>query len=400
MYVRNNHCYKERLHPGPIAIFVGLIFLFAGDGSNIQIANNAPLFVIAVVFNVLYMLLANARIRLNYITNALLILFVFNLIYLCIGNYEYSITMGLFLNFLLVLTTMYATHSARDIKLIIDGAILSSVIFAVLLLLFGEGYSGAIHTKTTYTQSFGSEIEFEPNFLALLLITGFELSVWCVIKNIEYRRVKIAARYSIAAILTFVASLLTGSRSAWVTAIVFALALTFTNGNKRVKKYLIIGCIVLVAALALAFSSGLISEDIYARLFEDSYYDGSNIHRLMNWKYGLQSMLDNLLGSGPHESAKILYRAYGYRSAAHNTFLAFGTYYGFIGFVAFAAIPIGLVISAWKLGEKEMAAMIISMIVEWNVLECQHTLAQWIFILICILFLQKRKHGEEVNIFG
>ena len=55
-----------------------------------------------------------------------------------------------------------------------------------------------------------------------------------------------------------------------------------------------------------------------------------------------------------------------YHNAAHNTFVAFGTYFGFLGVIAFAALPIGLAISAWKLKQRELFAMIISMIFEWN----------------------------------
>ena len=59
-------------------IFLGLIFLFLGNGQNIQIAGNAPLFIVATVCNALTLVLFDKKIHSNYITYCLMILLVFN----------------------------------------------------------------------------------------------------------------------------------------------------------------------------------------------------------------------------------------------------------------------------------------------------------------------------------
>lgn len=380
-------------------IFLGLIFLFLGNGQNIQIAGNAPLFIVATVCNALTLVLFDKKIHSNYITYCLMILLVFNVIYWGIGTYDHGIAMGLFLNLLLIITTMNTMNSNKDIKIIIDGVIYSSVIFGILLLLYGKGYSGAIYDKMTYTQTFGNHIEFEPNFLALVLITGFEFCVWAVIKSIDFRKRKNVILYSIFAAITLLSSLMTGSRSVLITACIYGVLLILFMKNHKTRNKLLFVILLLIIVLIIAIQKGVFSQDIYKRLFENSYNDNSNGRRFENWQYGLKVMMDKPFGAGPFESSIILYTLYGYHNAAHNTFVAFGTYFGFLGVIAFAALPIGLAISAWKLKQRELFAMIISMIFEWNVLECQHTLSMWIFLLICILIINRLKQGKEINIF-
>ena len=265
--------------------------------------------------------------------------------------------------------------------------------------VFREGFSGDIYNKTTYTQSFGKHIEFEPNFLALLLITGFEFCVFATIKNIDKGNKNLAVSYSICAGITLLSSLITGSRSALITACIYGLFLILFMQNKKNRDKLFVVIFLLVVALIIATKNGVLSEDIYMRLFRNSYHDSSNDKRLINWQHGLMVMRDKPFGAGPYESYLITRRLYGYNPAIHNTFIAFGSYFGLVGFVAFAVLTIGLAISAWKFKQRELFAMIISMIFEWNILECQITVSMWMFLLVCILMINRIKQNKDLNIF-
>lgn len=329
----------------------------------------------------------------------LLVLLAFDVFYILMGKYDSGVAVGLALSICLIFSTINITYTDKDIELIIKGLIYSATIFAVLLLIFGKGYSGDMHEKMTYTQTFGSHMEFEPNFLALMLITGFEFSVWATIKCIESNNRKDSILYIIFAGITFVAALFTGSRSTLVTACIYGFLLILFMKNSKTKTWLMVIIMLLILFLIIAINQGIIGNDIYKRLFENSYQDGSNMKRFHNWEFGLTAMRHSALGNGPFESYKILYKLYGYTAAVHNTFIAFGSYFGIIGFLTFIFLIIGLTVSAWRFKQKELFAMIVSMIFEWNVLECQHSLAMWIFLLMCIMILKKLKQNEDVCIF-
>lgn len=390
---------KKKVHIGVWLIFFGMIFLFMGKGANIQIANNAPFFIAAVACNFWHIVYNNKKLKINYIAFFLLVLLVFDVFYIFIGEYDSGVAIGLGLSICLILSTVNIGYNDEDIKLIINGLIYSSVIFAVLLLIFGKGYSGDMYEKMTYTQTFGERMEFEPNFLAFMLITGFEFSVFAAVKSIESKKEGNSVLYIIFAGLTFIAALFTGSRSTLVTACIYGFLLILFMKNSKTKTRLLIIIALLILFLIIAVNQGIISNDIYKRLFGNSYQDDSNMKRLKNWQFGLMAMQNGVLGNGPFESYKISYRLYGYDAAVHNTFIAFGAYFGVIGFLTIVVLIVGLAVSAWRLKQKELFAMIVSMVFEWNILECQHSLAMWMFLLICIMIINKLKRNEEVHVF-
>lgn len=390
---------KEKACLGSWFIFLGLIFLFMGDGANIQIANNAPFFILSVAYSVFMIVFRNKKITLNFATCCLLILFVFTLFYWRMGKYDFGTTMSLFLNIILILATSITSTNNKDIERIMKGIICSAVIFGLLLMFFGKGYSGAIYDKTTYTQTFGKKVEFEPNFLGLLLVTGFEFCVWAIIRKAETGDKNGIVIYMACAAVTFISTLMTGSRSTLVVIAIYGILLICFIKNHRTRNRLLAAVLLLIVVLVIAVHTGLISQSIYARLFENSYSDGSNVKRLENWRHGLMVMRDHFFGMGPFNSAAISYALYGYPSAVHNTFIAFGAYYGVIGFLTFAIFIIVLAIRAWRFKQRELFAMIVSMIFEWNILECQHTLSMWIFIMICVLITNRLNNGEKLDVF-
>lgn len=391
---------NEKIQYGTRLIFLGLIFLFIGQGEGIETANNFLFFAAAAAFyGFSNLLTGKLKMQTNYITICLLILFCFDILYFALGEYSSGVAKGLFLNLLLIFTCMHAKIGNKDIKLIINGMIYSALIFSVFLLILGKGFSEDIYNKTTYTQPFGKHTELEPNFLAFLLITGFEFCVFAALKNFDNANKKQAILYSSFAGITFLSSLITGSRSTLVTACIYGIILILFMKNHKTRNKLLIVIFLLIIVLIIAIQQDILSDDIYMRLFKKSYSDPSNDKRIVNWQHGLMVIRDKPLGAGPYESYLITRSLYGYSPAVHNTFIAFGAYFGFVGFITFAILIIGLAISAWRFKQRELFAMIVSMIFEWNILECQITITMWIFLLICILMINQLKQGKDINIF-
>lgn len=59
--MRNLRVEKNKVHIGTWFIFWGMIFLFIGKGANIQIANNAPFFIAAVICNFWHIIYYNKK---------------------------------------------------------------------------------------------------------------------------------------------------------------------------------------------------------------------------------------------------------------------------------------------------------------------------------------------------
>ncbi len=388
---------KEKIHLGSLSIFFGLVFLFFGHGAYISIANNYFFFIIAIALNILSMLgFRQLNFEFSYSYFALGYFLVLTWIYQSIGQSDFSVSMSLILFIVLVFSCILLKYTQRDIDLIITGIVISGVIFSALLLFFGNEYSEAMFVKYTYTQVVGRTVELEPNFLGYWIFTGFLFSVYKLATQIEGKNRKKIIFYSLISIFTMIAMLRTGSRSALVSAIVFAICLIFLIKNKKIKFSILIVIIMMITALGLAIHFEIIPESIYNRLFKNSYIDGSNEKRLINWYYGLRAMIDTVFGAGPYATVNTLYTMYGYAADAHNTFITFGVYYGIPGFVIFSSFIIYLITQLWKYEKKIFVCIMISMIVQWNILACQFSFGLWMLILIAILTINVEKEKQRL----
>ena len=371
------------------AILLGLVFLFAGNGSSLNLADNYLFFLIAIIIGFVEIALGGFRypVRNIYLVSFLVGLLFWSLISGLISPYGDPGTVKTMLMYpVLLLVVLGTKQSEADIKLIEHGVIISSCVFSILVLFFGSNYLSSTSGKYTYIQTFGNHIIFEPNYLAFFVSLGFELAIILLLSNIKDKgKVIYNYIYIIISIVTLVAMFSTGARMTVVAALLFGITYISFVSNAKLKKRVIIVIIILLFLLTLAINTGILPDTMVARLFHQSYLDGSNAKRLTDWKYGIFAMFRNPFGYGPSVTTSIIQNLYGFHGDAHNTFITFGIYYGFIGFIALLGIYIYTLILVLKNKDYGYFSLLISMFFQANVLASQCTITFWMMLLLCFI---------------
>lgn len=399
MELNNNVKTKEKLHIGSISIFIGLIILFAGNGKSLEIADDYLFFVIAIGVNLMSILYQKGNFSFTYISFVLLYFVGITWAYHISGVSDRGTALTILLFLILILTSAFANYTKRDISILINGVIISSVIFSILVLFNGTPYLSDVTQKYSYTQTFGNRVQFEPNYLSIWIFAGFQFCIYKLLKNKEkIGKNKITILYIMCALITMIGMLRTGCRSVLISLIVFVICLFCLIKNKKIKKYIVITGIIFFLLLFLVFYFELIPSNIYNRLFKVSYNDGSNQRRILDWLYGLKAMIDHPFGMGPINTSYLLYSQYGYRYDAHNTYVTFGMYFGILGLILFILLTIMLLKYSWKYNEKVIFSIILSSIIQWNILACQCTVSMWIILLIVILIISDLKKNHSIVI--
>ena len=378
-----NFQFQKKYHFGAIAIFIGTLFLYSGNGAALGIADNVFFFTLAILCNA-WDILVNIRykkLHVSLTSFVLLGLLVITGVFALVGNYDRGALLSMFLYLSLFLTVNLAKYNNNDLTLILDGIILSSVIFSVLLIFFGTPYLGSITDKITFVQVFGKGIEFEPNYLGLLLSTAFCIAVYRLFGLKKPIQMSTWIRYGIMSAIILIGLFLTGSRSAMVTVAIFVFVGLLLYGNKRSKQIFwglcLLGVIVVVAGLILDIS-------IIKRLFNlRNYFDNSNAKRINDWLFGIKAMMEKpIWGYGPILTKDLFLKKFEFHGEAHNTFITIGIYYGIPILIAFLAFIVNCMLKLWKSRQRLLLAIIVALIFELNILACQFTIVFWLMMII------------------
>jgi len=381
---------RLKINVSTIAIFVGLVFLFAGNGSALNLADNFPMFLAAIIFgSITFVFTGRYKIVVfdKYLFWFLIIMFFASLFMGLISPYADSGTTKTMVMFpILILIVLIIKESDADVKVIEYGVVLSSCIFSYLLLFHGDYYLSMYTGKYTYIQSFGNHIVFEPNYLSLFITLGFEISIVLLVDNIS-RKSSFIFKILLSAMSVFqmIAMFRTGSRMSLVAVIIFSLVYIAFMKNKTLKRRLFAVVGIMIVFLIFSIESGLIPDTMIERLFHASYKDGSNLKRISDWSYGIKAIFENPIGYGPSITSNIIERLFGFRGDAHNTFITFGVYYGLVGFIAFIALWIYCALKLLKQKDYGWFAVLISMVFQANILATQCTISLWIFLLISMM---------------
>lgn len=386
----NQKNYKIKPNFSSIAIFIGLIFLFAGNGSALNLADNAPIFIVAIMLAICtFISTSGLKIIVfdKYCFCFLLITFLASFFMGILSPYsDAGTTKTMVMYPVLLLSILIINVSEKDVKIIEYGVVLSSCIFSFLLLLYGDYYLSINTGKYTYIQSFGTHVVFEPNYLSLFITLGFEICVVLLVDMISNRSAKLEkAIFTLATVIQMVAMLRTGSRMSLVAAAVFGFSYIAFMKNRKLKRRLLLIIGILIVVLMVAINMRLLPSTIVDRLLHSSYRDGSNMKRLSDWSYGLKAIWENPVGYGPCITSSVISSLFGFGGDAHNTFITFGIYYGLIGFIVFIVLWIYCAIKLLQEKEYGWFAILVSMIVQINILAAQCTIALWIFLLICMM---------------
>ena len=386
--MRNEMEINKKANLGSIAIALGLIMLFMGNGSALNLADNFLFFSIAIIIGVVRVLFNSFKLEIKdrYVTLFFVSMLILSLYGWLISPYADPGTAKTMIMYsVLFLVELGTPQAESDLKIIEYGTILASSIFSILVLFFGNYYLSVGTGKYTYIQNFGNRVIFEPNYLALFISLGFELAIVRIVDLISEKRRLEATLLGASAILQLVAMLRTGSRMTLVGIAFFCITYILFMKNQSLKRKILLIAVIMIVLLYIAIRIGILPETMVNRMFYSSYVDNSNLKRIFDWYNGLKVMLTNPIGYGPSLTTSIIQQLTGNHVDAHNTFITFGVYYGIIGFIGFIVLWIRTMKKLLGISEYGYYAMLISMIFQANILAAQCSVTIWIFFLLCCL---------------
>ena len=228
----------------------------------------------------------------------------------------------------------------RDIDLILKSYMFSGVVIATILLIqFKMPYNGI----RRFTVFFNNSEFYDVNFLAAYLYLPFMLFL---LKIIEWKNKKNIFDY-INILVILLAILLTGSRGTVLALVIISICILIDIKNLSIKNIMIIICSIIIISI-------LLPQELYERFFVNTYNDGSNNKRILNWLYGLKTLEGNFFfGNGLNWTMDIIKNYFGENITVHNTFIGLIIQLGGIGFGIFSLylykVGIGLKKISWKL---------------------------------------------------
>ena len=390
---------NDRLHIGSFFIALGTVLLCIGYDEALGIANNYTMFAAAILCNMIEFLTGNEkRIRLSPLfVFSMVLIVILDVIHMAFSSFSRAAVLSIIFYLILILSVVLDSYSFRDAGVIADGVIISSMVFTFLTMFLGrELYPGA--GKYVYVQPFGEHVIIEPNYLGALLTLGFCLSVYHLMGPLRVIH-SIPAKffYIVSACIILLGIMLTGSRSALVSIFFFAAAGIIFMENSPLKRRLFMLAAAGVAALLLMLILGIIPQNVVSRMFNlSSYIDASNMKRIRDWLYGLRMMIRRpLLGSGPELTQELLMNYFGFSGDAHNTFITAGIMYGLPVLALCIYYIASLTIKAYRNRDTVMAAIMIAMIFEWNIIACQFTVSTWLTFIICMIMVNTKEVVKE-----
>lgn len=371
-------------HIGSYLIAIGSVFLFVGSGAALGIADNYLFFLLAIITNIFEALQQKkSKIHLNIINTFFILVVVLTVFFMVSGKYDRGSALSVIMFAALFLSIDFDNFNSNDAIVIINGVIISSIIFSLLILLQGHEFLYRGTAKYTYTQTFGSKITFEPNYLGTIISMGVCLSIVLLVNYSTDK--KKALIYVATAIISLVGVMLTGSRSAFVSVTIFGLMLVATMKRSKTKKRIILIIVLLFTLIFLLIALGVIPETIYQRMLASSYVDGSNKKRITDWSYGLKALINNpIVGNGPQPTLNIIMSQFSFHGDVHNTFLTFGVMFGVVPFILFIIWTINITARLFKERQRLLFSALVAMIFEWNILACQFTVSMWLMLIICV----------------
>ncbi len=378
---------EEKAHIGSYLISLGVIFLFLGSGAALGIADNYLFFVAAIVCNFVEMVLHHkTRLKINSFLVFSIFVMVFMALYFIAGSYDRGTALSLLLYSVLIISVMVDDYNLADVKNIVNGVIVSSLVFSGLIVFFGHEFLYAGSAKYTYTQSYGSNITFEPNYVGTLLTLGFCLAVFSALNNGSDK--KRVVYYATSSLFILLGLFLTGSRSALVSLLLFVFIIVLTMKPSKLKNRMLALAGLLVIAAIVLIVTNVIPANVYLRLLRTSYIDNSNMKRIADWSYGLRAMFSNpIFGNGPILTLDILMEKYGFHGDVHNTFLTIGVMCGVPVFLLFVFTIIKYAVCLYVSNERLLFSTFIAMIFEWNILACQLCVSTWITLIIVMIYV-------------
>jgi O-antigen ligase len=236
---------------------------------------------------------------------------------------------------------------------------------------------------------------FDPNYLAAFLVFPCIVSFMRIMYSSSISK---AIFDSCCLFIIIVGLFMTGSRNAMLSFCLGALFVYFQRFSIKLTPQSVI--VILIAAFVVVpVIASYLPEETYLRLFVNSYDDGSNAKRLIDWKAGWDTFLQHpFLGYGFTAEMDAISFALKKHLVAHNTYLGFLIQFGIVGFLLFTTGIIHIIKSLYAKSEFALLGTVFATLQLSLVVSAQVAFFFWIPIVIIVSIVNDMNYNKKLII--
>ncbi|SHK18286.1 O-antigen ligase [Clostridium cavendishii DSM 21758] len=388
--LNDNHINKKSIPISITTCFLCLTILFVFK-CNDQFFNLGKYYILPIAtiivgcFQMIFMLVkGKIKLRIEHYCIIFILLYITFITYILQLPSKFDTVMSYYMLFLLLFVMSIVEFKPKEIKIINISYIFSGLIFAIILLKQMQApYPGVTRYSVFY-----SEINFyDSNFLAAYM---FLPSLLAFNKGIiSKKKTKQLLYYIIAAIISL-AILLTGSRAGVVALFLGIIMLLCKDNKKFIIKIIIIGIIIFIIY-------ELIPEELIQRFFMESYNDGSNQKRLLDWNYGWETFKTSpFWGTGMIWTIDAISSRIMVDYTVHNTIIGFMMQFGIIGFIPIIILFVNLFKEFLNKSLSIMLISLIGLMFLIIMIEAQSSIVLFFPFIFMYIILNFKKNNNNV----
>lgn len=365
-----------------LSICISLFFLC--NSPTLGIRFYLPIFVPALITGILYFM--KKKIKLQFL-HLVLFLFLLNIILhlnLSIGNTPDTTTSALAaqpLIFAFVFIFSSFSLNVIELKKVVNSFIWTGTGFSIYLFLFNFPMGAGHFSIKTF---WGPYSYIDPNYLAAFMFVPAIISL----KRALFTHQNLLN--IILAAVNVLATVLTGSRAAFLAIGISLVLLMFTNWNIKT-------CLSIIFLLLVGYVISIITFDdsLFNRLFVNSYVDGSNMSRFFLWKQGIIYTLQNnpLTGTGLAPISLII------DNTSHNSFIAIFNYFGIIGFTFWSILMYKIFRALLNKDLYMFLSIYIGFIFVYSMIPGNISFGFWLIVLLLTMVIRFKQENPDVKIW-
>ena len=302
-------------------------------------------------------------------------------------NTAYLLSFTLYFIFFYVCIKIRLTNI--EICKILNSYMLSGIIVGALLVTIPTSYG---HGEIRFTLQLFSDHLIDPNYLGAFMVFPYIIAL---AKLFFVSSLRTILYYLACAIILVVGIFLTGSRSALIASFIgmFFIIFQFLKGGLNLKIIALCSFFLLIVTVLL---SSFIPENTYARLFMESYNDGSNASRVLYWKSGLDAFCQHpIFGYGYTSEMDAIKKVVRKEYIAHNTFIAILIHFGILGFSLYFHGVYKLLTRILRYKEYILFGSLIATLQLAFVVSAQVSIFFWFPIILIVCIVNDMKYSNQ-----
>ena len=316
---------------------------------------------------------------------------VFLITLIVMGKVNTAYLFSYLLYFIFFYICLKIRFSSIEIKQILSSYMFSGVLVSgliiTLLIPYGDG-------NIRFSLQLFDNPMFDPNYLAAFLVFPGVITFSKMIFKLSLVNIIL---YGTFFLIIVIGLFLTGSRSAMIAVLIgsFFTYAHFFSKNLSLSKIIWSIAILYIVVIVVVF---FLPEGTYARLFMESYNDGSNLKRLTNWNAGLEAFYRHpLFGYGYTSEMEAIKNAINKELVAHNSYIGLLIQFGVVGFTIYAVGISYLLVHLFKKKEYMLLGSVLSTLQLSLVVSAQVAVFFW-FPIIAVVCIDNDMQYNEKNI--